>query len=115
MKWSISSNIEAAPNVTVTSYGGKDMEQTKTRGSLKKISGIPRRYSQSIKEEQNCSKTPHHYHTTETCLPTIPDELHPIPTLTTLTESLIPPSMKKKIHNLYPYYPFDHQPLDPSR
>ena len=41
------------------------MKQTRTHGSLRKISGIPRKYSKSIKGEQNCSKrnptnNPHH-------------------------------------------------------
>ena len=34
----------------------------KTHGFLRKISETPRRYFQSIKEERNCSETPHHPH-----------------------------------------------------
>ena len=111
-KWSASSNIDATPNVTNTSLDGKDMEPMKTRGYLRKTSGIPQRYFQNIKEEQNCSNKPTN-HTTKTCLPTIPDEPPLTPTLTTPTESPTLPSERKKTHNPYPCYLPDHQPLDP--
>ena len=43
--------VERIPNDIVTSLGGKDMKQTKTRGYLKRISEIPRKYSWNIKGE----------------------------------------------------------------
>ena len=92
------------------------MEPMKTHGYPKKTSEIPQKYSLSIKEEQNCPKRPHNHttKTTKTCLPTTQDEPPPTPTSTTPTESLTPCLMKKKTHNLYPSYPHDHQPQDPS-
>ena len=114
MKWSAFSSIEAAPNVTVTSLDGKDMEQMRTHGYPKGTLEIPRRYSLSIKREQNCSKRKPHNHTIETCLPTTPDEPPLTLTSTTPTTSLILPLTKKKNPNSYLNYPLDLQPLDPS-
>ena len=116
MKWSAFSNIKAAPNVTNTSSDGKDMEQMKTRGSLRKTSGIPRRYSQSIKEEQNCSnKTPTTtIPTHRTCPPITPDEPHLTLMSTTPIASPTLLSEKRKTHNPYLCYPLDHLPPDQS-
>ena len=116
-KWSASSSIEAAPNITNTSSDGKDMEPKRTHGYLKRTSETLQKYSKSIKEEQNCSnETPTNTpppKPQEICLPTTPDKPHLTLTSTTLIESHTPPSTKKKTHNPYPYYPLDHQPQDP--
>ena len=92
------------------------MEQKKTHGYPKRTSGIPWRYSLNIKGERSCSKKPTTLPTTnnQTCLQTTQDEPHPTQTSTTPIESPTPPSTRKKIHNPYPCYLPDHQPLDLS-